>query len=96
MRNKTPLYYCWRDSMRLRDAGIGGNWTIRGVLFSIAFIFLLGMTDGISRWGDGLVRQKKCPPGTLVQSNNSDGSIDCTLKIDRDPAKVTQKWRMPA
>ena len=75
----------WR---RIQSIKKGRPYMIRSILFCVCFVFMHGFVDGITRWGD---KQANCPESAISQTMNTDGSVDCVLKIDRDPAKVIKK-----
>lgn len=89
------INYGWRKSQELREnSSQGMPGLIRSIFLVFLLIFALGFVDGVTRHGDQAAAAKECPPAALNQTNNPNGSIDCTLKVDRDPAKVTRKVRL--
>ena len=87
MANHTTKYdYGWA---RIQSITPGRPYLIRSILFCASFVFVLGIMDGVTQWGN----RAACPASAISQTKNVDGSVDCVLKIDRDPAKVTKKER---
>lgn len=66
------------------------HW-LTAALLVLGLIFALGFVDGVSQWGD---KKALCPKEAISMTINTDGSVDCVLKIDRDPAKVTKTERV--